>query len=46
MKFRFTLLSVIAVVMLTGVVFGATNSVSVLAEQAVSSNEIKSAEFG
>ncbi|MGB7208741.1 MAG: hypothetical protein WBD27_08795, partial [Pyrinomonadaceae bacterium] len=44
MKFRFTLLSLIAVVMFTGFVFGSTNSLSRLAEQAVSGNETESAE--
>lgn len=44
MKFRFTLLSVIAVVIFTGIVFGSSNSVSILAEQAVTGNEAESAE--
>jgi hypothetical protein len=44
MKFRFTLLSLIAVVMFSGFVFGSTNSISILAEQAVSGNEVESAE--
>ena len=43
MKFRFTLLSLIAAVMFTGFVFGSTNSLSRLAEQAVSGNETESA---
>ena len=44
MKLRFIMLSVIAGVMLTGFVFGSTNSGSLLAEQAVSGNGSESAE--
>ena len=44
MKFRFTLLSVISVVMFTGFVFGSTNSVSSRAKQAVSANDTESSE--
>lgn len=44
MKFRSTLPSLIAVIVLTGCVFGSTNTVSLLAEQAVTGNETESAE--
>ena len=44
MKFRSTFLSLIVIVMFAGFVFGSTNSISMLAEQAVSGNESESAE--
>ncbi len=44
MKFRFALLSAIATIVLTGVAFGSSSSVSILAEQAVFGGETESAE--